>query len=165
MEKQSTIQEQNKSNLRSKLSDAEDLLTDEERMVLRCKVRRLTEQEALLYCKKYGHSMKKSKFYKVKKIIKEKVRQRAYSLADGNLVERHMSMVDELDTINYEMWQCYHQEKEPLKRAKILYMIGEFIPLRVTMIVDTSIVLWKQTDLQETKHRIEQETLQNKSFR
>ena len=151
MEKQSTIQEQNKSNLWSKLFDAEDLLTDEERVVLRCKIRRLTEKEALEHCKKHGYSMKKSKFYKVKKIIKEKARQRAYSLADGNLVERHMSMVDELDTINYELWQCHHKEKEPLKQAKILYMIGEFIPLRASMIVDTSIVLWKQTDLQDEK--------------
>ena len=95
-----------------------------EQLILRTVVMRLTEKEALGYIKKNYKSIESSRYYEIKKSIKDKIITEGYNITSKNgLFEQHMMRIHALQTIEREQWINFLAAKTPLLKSTILEKI------------------------------------------
>jgi hypothetical protein len=73
----------------------------------------------------FPYSISRREFYRLKKEVQESTHERLNLIASKEFLMQHMDRIDELRTINKEMWTNYHLEKNPFKKVQILEKIEE----------------------------------------
>lgn len=100
-------------------------ITERERAVVECQVMRLKLPQALEYLEKSGFPIKRATYYRTKKLIKERTRERLAIIAAETFEQQHLDRIDELLLIKKEMWENYRQEDRPFQRVMILREIKD----------------------------------------
>lgn len=86
---------------------------------------RLKEKEALSYLSDKGYSIGAATYYRIKKEIEESTHERLNLVASEQFLQQHLSRIDNLTTIENELWTQYNRETNPTKKANILMQIAE----------------------------------------
>jgi len=86
---------------------------------------RLKEQEALSYLEERGYSISRAEYYSVRQEVKESAHTRLNLIASGEFMMQHLERIETLKTIHNELWNNYHIEKNPTKKANILMQIAD----------------------------------------
>ncbi len=95
-----------------------------EQLILRCIVMKFTEKESLAYIKSNHKPIEMSRFYEIKKTLKDRINQEGYKITSQNgLFEQHMMRIHTLETIEKEQWINYHIETKPILKSTILERI------------------------------------------
>lgn len=128
--------------------DWRQILTHQERVVLETKIRRLDEREALTYCKARGIDIKHTRYYDIYRSIKKKTSDRIGAILRWKLAEQHIERIDELETINHNLWKDYNSETDFKKRSDILINIAKLQPLLSLYFKDLAIISEKQLQLE-----------------
>ena len=103
----------------------ESKTTGIEPYVIECMCLNLAEKHALQYLDDRGFKISPAEFYRIKNEIKSNTQQRLNLIASTEFLEQHISRLDNLKTIEKELWNNYHLQKDPTKRANILMQIAE----------------------------------------
>jgi hypothetical protein len=93
--------------------------------VIYCSCMRLKEKEALSYLSDKGYSIGAATYYRIKKEIEESTHERLNLVASETFLQQHLSRIDNLTTIENELWTQYNRETNPTKKANILMQIAE----------------------------------------
>ena len=86
---------------------------------------RLHEHEALDYLSNRGYDISASELYRLKNEIKENRQLRLNHIASDEFMMQHLERIENLKTIEGELWNNYNIEKSPSNRSKILMQIAE----------------------------------------
>ena len=99
-----------------------DKTIDREICVLHCVTMKLTTIECLIYMDTHGHKMSESTFFRNKKEFKARYLDRADEIIGYELLEQHMMRIDNLLTIEHELWQLYNilKAKDPYQASTVL---------------------------------------------
>jgi hypothetical protein len=93
--------------------------------IIECICMRLKEQEALSYLEERGYSISRAEYYSVRQEVKESAHTRLNLIASGEFMMQHLERIETLKTIHNELWNNYHIEKNPTKKANILMQIAD----------------------------------------
>ena len=104
----------------------------------------LHDKQALAYLSDKGYSISRMELYRLKTEIKENTQERLNLIASSEFVSQHIARIDNLKTIEKELWNNYHLQKDPTKRANILMQIAELQPLISSFFDATRYVLQQQ---------------------
>ncbi len=122
-EKPSTTQAQKLSKKRSI-----ELQSELEQLALHTIVMKLSEKESLAYFETHDHKIKSTKYYELKKSLKNGTEKQAHNIASFGLLEQHMKRINNLETIEFEQWECYKKEESENKKSQSLERIGNLQP-------------------------------------
>jgi hypothetical protein len=86
---------------------------------------RLHEKEALSYLSDKGYDISAAQLYRLKNDIKENRQLRLNHIASEEFMMQHLERIENLKTIEGELWNNYHTEQNPTKKASILMQIAE----------------------------------------
>lgn len=104
----------------------EQIKIELEQLVLRCIVMRFTEKESLAYIKESIKAIETTRYYEIKKEIKDKILTEGYKITSKNgLFEQHMMRIHTLETIEREQWINYRAETKPILKSAILERIQQ----------------------------------------
>jgi 5-bromo-4-chloroindolyl phosphate hydrolysis protein len=104
------------------------VLTDTQRAIVETMVMRLSTRQSLLYLKEHGYEMSESKYFRNKKKVESMKLKRLHHIAEIGFELQHLERIDQLQLISKEMWKCYHDESQPLKKVKILWYLVTIQP-------------------------------------
>jgi len=93
--------------------------------IIECMCLRLKEHEALAYLEERGHIISRDFYYRLRKEVKEGTQTRLNLIASEEFSAQHLTRIDTLKTIENELWNQYHVEKNPTNKSKILMNIAE----------------------------------------
>jgi hypothetical protein len=95
-----------------------------EPFIIECICLRLHEQEALSYLEDRGYTISRAEYYSLKEEVKNSTNRRL-NLASEEFLSQHLERLDNLKTIESELWNQYHIEKNPTNKSKILMNIAD----------------------------------------
>ena len=93
--------------------------------IIECICMRLHEKEALEYLSDMGYDISAKEYYRIKNDIKENRQLRLNHIASEEFMMQHLERIENLKTIEGELWNNYNIEKSPSNKAKILMQIAE----------------------------------------
>lgn len=123
--------------------------------VIECICLNISEKESLQYLEDRGYSISSREFYRLKNEIKSNTQERLNLIASEEYLEQHITRIDNLKTIEKELWNNYHQQKDPTKRANILMQIAE-LQTYLSSYYDSTRYVLQQAILKKRKQTIEQ---------
>ena len=103
-------------------------LNDSQKAIVATIIMRLTTEQALIYLKEHGYAMSESKYFRQKRKVESMKLQRVYHISKLGFEHQHLERIDQLNLILKEMWKCYREERQPLKKAQILLYIAQIQP-------------------------------------
>jgi hypothetical protein len=118
---------------------------------------RLKEKEALSYLADEGHSIGAATYYRVKKEIEESTHERLNLIASQEFQSQHLLRLDNLKTIESELWTQYSKETNPTKKANILMQLAELQQYLSSFFDSTSYVMERSAMLKKRKKELEQQ--------
>jgi len=86
---------------------------------------RLHEKEALTYLSDKGYEISAAELYRPKQEVKNNSDKRLNKIASSEFLFQHLERIENLKTIQSELWNNYHVEKNPTNKSKILMNIAE----------------------------------------
>jgi len=86
---------------------------------------KLSEKESIEYLSSKGYTISHDTYYRYKRKIKQSRFDRLVLIAKGGFVDQHLERIDQLETINQEMWKLYNEERNTFKKVLILEKIAE----------------------------------------
>jgi hypothetical protein len=86
---------------------------------------RLKLPAALKYLEKSGFPSSKATYYRTKKLLRQRTRERLALIAAETFEQQHLDRIDELLLIKKEMWDNYQNEDRPFQRVMILREIKD----------------------------------------
>jgi len=86
---------------------------------------RLHEHEALQYLDDRGYDISAAELYRLKNEVKSSTNRRLNLIASEEFLSQHLERIETLKTIHNELWNNYHIEKNPTKKANILMQIAD----------------------------------------
>jgi hypothetical protein len=84
----------------------------------------LKEKESLSYLSDRGFSISAAELYRLKNEVKDNTQQRLNKLPQ-EFLSQHLERIETLKTIHNELWNVYHIETNPTKKANILMQLAE----------------------------------------
>ena len=93
--------------------------------IIECMCLRLHEKEALTYLSDKGYDISAAEYYRLKDEVKNSTDRRLNNIASSEFLAQHITRIDNLKTIENELWNQYHVEKNPTNKSKILMNIAE----------------------------------------
>jgi hypothetical protein len=114
----------------------------------------LHDKEALAYLGDRGYSISRMELYRLKNEIKENTTERLNLIASEEFMAQHLERIDMLKTIQKELWNNYHLEKNPTKRADILMEIAE-LQTYLSSYYDSTRYVLQQAIIKKRKQTIE----------
>jgi hypothetical protein len=72
--------------------------------------------------------MSESKYFRNKKKVESMKLKRLHHIAEIGFELQHLERIDQLQLISKEMWKCYHDESQPLKKVRILWYLVTIQP-------------------------------------
>ena len=131
--------------------------------VIYCSCMRLKEKEALSYLTDKGYSIGAATYYRVKKEIEETTRERLNLIASEEFLSQHLLRLDNLKTIENEMWTQYTKETNPTKKASILMQIAELQQYLSSFFDSTTYVMERAAMIKKRKKELEQQRQENET--
>lgn len=132
---------------------------DRDILIIHCMTMKFSEKEALAYLASRNHNIKRAQYYEDKQRIVDSATHKAYKVAAENgLIEQHMHRIQQLETIEREHWQNYHQEKAGLKRSLILEKITALQPFISSAYDYVKQIIKEQAELQMRLAKANQST-------
>ena len=128
------------------------MLSDTEKLVVRCTIMRLKENEALDYLKSNGHKKSRMTYYRIKARVEEIKLARLHEIAKIGFVHQHIERIDQLELIQREMWKNYEQEQSPLKKVTILEKIAAVQPYLSAYYEATKYVMGEDNVVNNSNH-------------
>ena len=125
--------------------------------VIYCSCMRLKEREAISYLTDKGYSIGAATYYRVKKEIEETTRERLNLIASEEFLSQHLLRLDNLKTIENEMWTQYNKETNPTKKANILMQIAELQQYLSSFFDSTTYVMERSAMIKKRKKELEQQ--------
>ena len=107
---------------------------------------RLRETEALSYLEDRGFTISHDLYYRLRKEVKESTQTRLNSIA-LDFSGQHLDRIETLKTIENELWNQYHIEKNPTNKSKILMQITQMQEILVAFYDSTRWVLEQSAKL------------------
>jgi hypothetical protein len=125
--------------------------------VIYCSCMRLKEKEVLTYLKDKGHNIGAATYYRIKKEIEQTTRERLSLVASKEFLSQHIERIDNLKTIQSEMWANYHLEKNPTKRANMLMQIAELQQYLSSFYDSTQYVMQQAANIKKRKKELSEQ--------
>lgn len=125
--------------------------------VIYCSCMRLKEKEALSYLKDKGCSIGAATYYRVKKEIENTTRERLNLVASEEFLSQHLLRLDNLKTIENELWIQYSKETNPTKKANILMQLAELQQYLSAFFDSTTYVMERSAMIKKRKKELEQQ--------
>ena len=146
-----------------------DKAIDREICILHCVTMRLTTAECLIYMDTHGHEMAEKTYFTNKRKFLEKYNQRAEDIVGYDLLEQHMKRIDNLLTIEHELWQLYNilKAKDPFQASSVLGKLTVVQAYIASAYGMTAHIIAKQKSLQKLSdhEKDESERLRNEPTR
>ncbi len=96
-----------------------------EPLIIEVMVLRLKEHEALSYLSERGYDIGHTEYYSLRNEVQQNTQQRLNLIASKEFLAQHLERIETLKTIHSELWNQYHAEQHPTKKAAILMNIAE----------------------------------------
>lgn len=125
--------------------------------VIYCSCMRLQEKEALSYLGDKGYSIGAATYYRVKKEIQDTTRERLNLVASEEFLAQHLLRLDNLKTIENELWTQYSKETNPTKKANILMQLAELQQYLSAFFDSTTYVMERSAMIKKRKKELEQQ--------
>ena len=94
--------------------------------IIECICLRLKEKEALSYLDdRGGYSISAKEYYRLKQEVKDSSHKRLNHIASSEFLLQHLDRIENLKTIEGELWNQFHIEKSPINKSKILMNIAD----------------------------------------
>lgn len=123
--------------------------------IIECMCLNISEKESLQYLDDRGYKISRAEFYTIKDEIKESTSERLNLIASEEFLSQHITRLDNLKTIEKELWNNYHLQKDPTKRANILMQIAE-LQTYLSSYYDSTRYVLQQAITKKRKQTIEQ---------
>ena len=127
--------------------------------VIYCSCMRLKEKEAISYITDKGFDISTATYYRIKKEIEDSTHERLNLVASEQFLSQHLSRIDNLTTIESELWTQYHLEKNPTKKANILMQLAE-IQQYLSSYYDMTQYVMERAAIIKKRRKLEQEQQQ-----
>lgn len=148
--KSTKLEHKNTKNQTPQSSADPNARFDRDVLIIHCITMKFSEKESLAYLASRNHKIKRAQYYEDKKRIEDSATHKAYKIAAENgLIEQHMLRISQLETIEREHWQNYHQEKAGLKRSLILEKITALQPYISSAYDYVKQIIKEQAEMQE----------------
>ena len=108
---------------------------------------RFTIKESLAYLASRGYELQENRYYVLKREIEKHRDKRAFEIAKYGFLERHIKIIENLETVEHEYWIRYNKEKDHFKASLILSKIVELQPYLSQSHDYTRKIIEKQTEL------------------
>ena len=96
-----------------------------EPLIIECVCLRLKEKESLSYLEDRGYSISAAEYYRLKNEVKQGAHTRLNHIASEEFLLQHLDRIENLKTIEGELWNQFHIEKSPINKFKILMNIAD----------------------------------------
>ncbi len=128
--------------------------------VIYCSCMRLKEKEALSYLTDKGYGIGAATYYRVKKEIENTTRERLNLVASEEFLSQHLLRLDNLKTIENELWMQYSRETNPTKKSNILMQLAELQQYLSAFFDSTTYVMERSAMIKKRKKELEQQEQQ-----
>jgi hypothetical protein len=125
--------------------------------IIYCSCMRLKEKEALSYLQDKGFDISARTYYRIKKEIEDTTRERLNLVASEEFLSQHLSRLDNLKTIENELWTQYSKETNPTKKANILMQLAELQQYLSSFFDSTTYVMERAAMIKKRKKELEQQ--------
>ena len=112
-----------------------------EPFVIECMCLRLKEKEALSYLDDRGYSISAKEYYRIKQEVKDSSNKRLNHIASEEFLMQHLDRIENLKTIEGELWNQFHIEKSPINKSKILMHIADIQQYLAAFYDSTSFIM------------------------
>lgn len=124
------------------------IIDDEDWLVITTKIMRMPVTEALAYLEVHEHQMDRATYFRRLEKITSKIDIRAMEIARVGILERHMKMIDTLETCERLLWEKHNLlAGKPSAQAKAIVAIIEMQPYLTEAYNKTRVVMEKQAEM------------------
>lgn len=123
--------------------------------IIECICLRLKEKEIQAYLKDKGYDISIREFYRIKQELQESTTSRLNLIASEEFMSQHITRIDNLKTIENELWLNYAKENNPTKKCNILMQIAE-LQTHLSSYYDSTRYVLQQAIIKKRKQIIEQ---------